>query len=983
MSNIFNDNAVKSSVSEYLKRKNSEGITDNLKDLLLNTIKEIKIPESEVTYQNLPEFIFKQRLYTYRPLELPSNESVKATDVLNARLIGILGAENVELSLPIGETSYIPTYKPSHETFEPHYAIINAVAYHTAKIIEELDPGQHPEKQSDIDVFISLGLELAQVANEVRFSTGTLEGQLRRFKEATNVRNGGKGHHKNKTFKEMRITMQQVLDMLIETLPLNNDEPEIALITNISGYFYTQEEAGAMGREDSLPKLPLSRAAGLPYIGKTKGQTVYENIALASTFVASVSKLIKDTEDGSTKAKGATDIASARPGMAAEEFSIEVLKLLSSDFWYMMCGLMFPKGERYDIESLNEKTRNIWNAPFVTHLLASMISDAPNSRILNVLNCDRFTPSLAKISLMQGGMNLFVTKILEFNDVTHFIYADNIYMYYPDSDEWFSVDLTKGEANATKEMAMTVAMYLLLMGWTDNEGNPLFNMTWAYIALFVIPNCVVDSIALIKNIFLKNPGQGSGNAWTFLINHVASTIVVDSWKRKGRPKPSEAQKMKEIMGDTGIDFKVELHKKDFVKSLRKARDESIHIKDKLKPRTIVEMDLLGYDVTHTEFGYTPILNKDRMLKSVVCPQPASGKFNTNIKKAVHKYIQSFALMTIGSWAYPPIYRAVEELTSNHWKTVLGLMASDEEDITPLMVEEITKSPFADIFELLNLEKPLHKQDWAETFYRTKPVETQVSKNRVPRQVTKDMQGNVNQKSIQLLKNRESGLFQTPAIEKVKSLMNLVYPEIQTKESAEKKLQRRGTTTKMLDVGMREAGYNTEAITDIWSRIYKGTLTPNQASLEHPKIPYMNFKTMSYIPPPFRQGILRNGIFEYVVGHAQSGDADDDMDDYEEKQRLGEKEGIEEFYKDSDMNLAATAYITKTEAILDTMLASTLADAPTPRQAKKVGEISDPFRHFGVMSGMKLGELAAKTGNMAFVPGRSKTQKRRENRNKRK
>nr|UOO01004.1 RNA-dependent RNA polymerase [Ballard Lake virus] len=716
MSDIFNQQGLKSKFSSIIKNENQAG--DDIRDVF-NSFTTVGVESVEdLDYSDLGTALQENGVKVFRPKPYDELVSVPFTEAASPRMLSLFGEQlgSGELSLPVGSGMFLPTYKPGHEIFPPLMTLANSLSFEYMHYIQgSSNPGNDAEVYRNIK-------DLLEIQGATRFSTGSLMGQVKRIAAGQDVAYGRNGHHKNKSFKELGITPYQVMGWLDEYMPIGEGEPEITLNNTLDHLIYTREEAELMGVPDSLPAITHNSAAGLPWLGKKKGEVAVSALVTANMLIKGTSRILKETlftgsnDPLESRKEGVADVTSKNRRRSAEQFSKQILEMITSEYSYTMMGLLFPKGERYlRAEHLN-KTRNIWSASYVTHLLGSTISDQPAKRMTNVLTSSSHTPSLAKFSPTQGGMDALINYILEATDIVELVYADNAYMYYPDEDTWYSIDLTKGEANCTRDVAMTTAMYLLTRGWTSGEGIPLYNYTWAYLALYMIPYTTVDSISVLKNFQIKNPGQGSGNPWTFLNNHVLTTILMNRWRAAGRPKPTE-HAIEKLASETGIDFKVELVVSDFRKKLLEAKAASTLVSDRMKPRIIVKMDMLGWDVTHTEYGYTPVLSKDRLFRSIGCPQPPSSTFNSNIAKQVHKYIQSVALLYVGGWAYPCIAQTIEGYALNYWNTIMSMLRNNPNyNLERALGKAIEASPYSEVIKLLNLTKPMHEQDYARVLY---------------------------------------------------------------------------------------------------------------------------------------------------------------------------------------------------------------------------------------------------------------------------
>jgi len=247
---------------------------------------------------------------------------------------------------------------------------------------------------------------------------------------------------------------------------------------------------------------------------------------------------------------------------------------------------------------------------------------------------------------------------------------------------YFSLDLEKGEANATPDIVQSVAYYLLTRGWVDEENNIRFSSTWAYFLTRIVPACVCDNIAIFLNMQLRFPGQASGNTWTFLINHFVTTKLRDAWLKAGTPRPGSEQ-WDAITKRTGVNIKVEQETPDFLSLYNKVIgstpntgllqdpqvDDSI---DPLGESYLVEalprlpLDLLGYDAvySHELKRFIPVLAADRFRPSAVWPRKTEKDLKVGLQFHLYSLIRYETLRIMGGWTDPLVDQALENLCSN-------------------------------------------------------------------------------------------------------------------------------------------------------------------------------------------------------------------------------------------------------------------------------------------------------------------------------
>ncbi|AAL13168.2 putative RNA-dependent RNA polymerase VP1 [Drosophila X virus] len=857
MSDIFNQQGLKSKFSNIVKNE-GQGDSD-----IREVFNELARPQAEVgrdiEYSELSQALNDNSVKVFRPQPYDELVNIPFIEAASPRMMALYGEllDSKDVSLPVGSGLHIPTYKPGHEVTPPLLTLPNSLSYEYMHYI-----ANSANDTWDKQIYETLKeLLVAQATN--RFSTGSLLGQVKRVAAGQDVAYGRKGHHKNKSFKEMGITPYRVMEWLDEYMPISDDEPEITLSNTLDWLVYTPEEAELMGVPDSLPDITQSSAAGLPWLGKKKGEVAVSALITANMLIKDVSQLLKENLfTGSNnpldpKKEGVAEVTTKNPRRAADQFSRQVLDRIIKEYSYTMMGLLFPKGERYAIADHLTKTRNIWSASYVTHLIGSTISDQPAKRMLNVLTSTSRTPSLAKFSPTQGGMEALINIILNATDIVELVYADNAYIYYPNEDIWYSIDLTKGEANCTRDVAMTTAMYLLTRGWTSKQGTPIYNYTWAYLALYGIPYMTVDSISVLKNFQIKNPGQGSGNPWTFLNNHVLTTILMNKWSEIGKPQPSP-DVIEKLASMTGIDFKVELVVTNFREKLIAASRHSIPTSNRVEPRTIVEMDMLGWDVTHTEFGFTPVLSKERLFKSIACPQPPSSTFQTSVAKQVHKYIQNVALLYVGAWAYPCIAQTIEGYALNHWNTINIMIRNKEYDLDKAIGKAVEASPFSEVISLLSLDRPMHEQNYAQVLYQQKTIEKKEAKPKVSNPLYKRDKETYHEYTTRMARMRINDDMVGPQWEPIINLVTKLYPREATGENQKSRESMTRVKIRGLLENMERQLESNGRSMDVW---YNAYLTGKKPSGVDKKL-----ATLLVLLAPKRTKKLPSGVYQKLLGY---------------------------------------------------------------------------------------------------------------------
>lgn len=277
MSDIFNQSNVKTSVKEYFDRLGSASAgRDNLQRIVAELIDPVPPAEDKTNYAALYELLKERRVPVFRPREILAIHPVQLDEVASEHLVSVFPGVD-EVQLPVGPEGFIPKYDPKHRTYERPAKTINALTYQTAELIR-----LYPEHK---DHYLESLIEIVGIYNRTVYSSGTLSGQIERLVAGIDVARGRNGHHKNKSLKELGLSIQDVVAMLRQTLPLDDAEPNLPLTHTIGEYLFNEGEQKLFGVSQWIPPLSMSSTAGLPYIGRTKGQCAVEAIICADTLL--------------------------------------------------------------------------------------------------------------------------------------------------------------------------------------------------------------------------------------------------------------------------------------------------------------------------------------------------------------------------------------------------------------------------------------------------------------------------------------------------------------------------------------------------------------------------------------------------------------------------------------------------------------------------------------------------------------------------
>lgn len=628
--------------------------------------------------------IFNEQL---RELQIAAIRNESPTDMYRV-------VPDMDIFVPIGPPR-VMSYSPKYYNKPFDKAVLNQITYYWLSV----DGYQH---------FGGTVRELSDVAKNTVLSTGTWQGQLERLSSMRSIRDGKDGFFKPRTLMQCDISIEEFAVALEETMPITFAQYEDKTRPKPKALQYLPVNYIEIVGDhiiDHLPAVRLKSTAGPPYpSGYKKGATVTSTVFMLTVFFQELAEvLLKNNEEDTKK------------GMRA----------LLDKFYYMACAYCFPKEERYDRDKLKTKTRNIMSMSYLTHLALSMVLEPVTQKTLNVLNCKttrlpcvrgkirlkhlqsrRPSPSLSKFSPWHGGMNEFLNKVISMmNDgdlFIDFVYADNWYVLYrndDDSYDYYSLDLTKSEANATPDLAQAVSYYLLTRGWSTRQYLG-FGPTWAYFMMNIAPALIVDNVLIFTNLQLQVPGQASGNTLTYQINTAVTTKARIAYYKyatdfvasrvktmdgeldrtvagKAFPRPDTNEFIK-IMESVGVNIKTELVIEQWDKKLMELQtntpakgplqDEEFEDIDTYiyEGPPILECDLLGYDVAYSNLlgGYVPVLAKQRLFASISYPKKTVEDLKDPLQYRAFRILRYETLRIMGAWAYPVINAGIRQVSSS-------------------------------------------------------------------------------------------------------------------------------------------------------------------------------------------------------------------------------------------------------------------------------------------------------------------------------
>lgn len=729
MSNLWNTSKAKHSFRSVIENTSEE---EKVEDMIPKFWKPVESTElsNRPTMRSLAKSLKDRNIPLYKARGIPTMVDVPATSVISPLLSTLMvpGARLRDtVKFPGGENDFIPTYL-NQDWYAENYdlPLLKQIMYRQITLGEEIIEGREHHMLTN-EPFLSL---LWKSAKTTSYGNGSLIGQVERLASMWRVKRGEDGYFPSRSLvsgydlSDSSLPLETLSKFFERYLPLG----PASSITYEGGWVGLTQRPSAYLKpydpntpEDSdydwLPQIRSDSSAGLPYAGKTKRETVTEALAIADQFMLILSSIIK---------KNLT-----APRRSALSKSNDELRQLLEDYWYLSCGMEFPKGERYEHSKWLTKTRNIWSSPFPTHLMMSMVSWPV---LLTSPNCLTFdTPSLYGFSPFHGGMDKFVTKLESADKPISFVYADNYYILHVSMEgkkTWYSLDLVRGESQTTKEDAQLLAYYLLTRGHITEEGNPAFSATWAFLALFILPNMCVDSSGLLGNIQFQIPGQGSGNSWTFLLNHLKVSLFDHRYmplvRGSTRDRPTD-DSFKKLCKSLGINFTIERVIENLDEEFAKCKNQA-KLPDYFSgvdypppdPPYNLELDLLGWSAVWSGNLnlWLPVLEAKRLAESIALPKgPANRKAdNTDyIIQNCYALARMEAARMVGAWQYWPVDIALreraQEIRSTLIKKRVGVNAvnramekavANQELAQLLMQEDIDLTKPVDSTVLVNL-----------------------------------------------------------------------------------------------------------------------------------------------------------------------------------------------------------------------------------------------------------------------------------------
>lgn len=719
-----------------------------------------KAPIDKFTAVLLDLHLKAYRIKVRKPVPIRVVTKVNVDGIINPEYIALLqhwqeldplrasNHEQVFANVPF-ETidTFIPRYFPSYNHSDIDEKVYRAIIYsYTMSDAFFTDPDN-----------IEFMKTLVDVAMNTVYSSGTLPGQMNRLKLGWETKTGSDGTYATKSNLDALsavgigggesdpATAYKVLSYYYPINPAyyykcTDDQSSTAWpgLYKPPSYFMNLEldEDGQFKNENRpitsyLPDF-YDTLAGVPYKqGDKKSREVLGIITMCDQFFNMLFLALKGFYDfKSGRLLTSNQMKKLTSPIAAER--VKGLQKVLEDFSFMGTSFLVPKAERMNRKEVKDgtKSRNIMAISSPTYVFQALVQKPVTQYQANYLISS--APNLLHFSPFHGGMDILVNKILGERNHIFLPYADNLYLLFKEPDEtftWFSLDLTKGETQSQTMDARNINQYLLTHGHVNEKGRPMFSSTWAYLATNLLPAFSVDGTAVVGNVQVQVPGLASGVYSTHVTNHYkASTTAYaylhmrdKDWHDIGvtkHPRPG-SDGWNKLCRVLGVKWKIEREITDVKKKLTSLPDRvplvgimSSDTEDYSK--TVfpsVDLDLLGWSVTYSNIlkAYVPILAKERIIASVLYPNPSALKFlETQLKhvdakkrgefiRNLAKMVTNTAMMAVGGWAYGPMAWGLESylksLRFNHAKMMREFQIFSHEYVKLVESEVLFTSEF--------------------------------------------------------------------------------------------------------------------------------------------------------------------------------------------------------------------------------------------------------------------------------------------------
>lgn len=779
MSNIFNESDVATSFYKALqiniRNKAPAEVTPSnvLDELVVDTFNKTYLTPADAA-----ELALKKRLKIFQPLGIKELKDIPWRNVITPEsVLGELCAAQEEVSgtqlsltLPAG-ASITPKYNSIYHLSAATKGRMSSLLYDLGRYAVEAASPEHRDEA------IELVRDVTKIYRTMSYSNGSMSAQIERLSQVYDVAHGRssskayKGKfNENRNPSDYGYSVEKIAELLDVSMPITKLPPAShpGLHGSLSTLLVSEESAMEFIRADEAYTTPLDgirrhKQAGPPFDRAEKGDVILEAMLLANMLIDKLATWLKDP------AHVIEPRVRKKNNETMKDYK-SFYDMIYDRTPYLFMGVVSPKAERYVTKELGTKVRNIINASFITHMIVSAVVDPFKHHKATAITHD--TPNLMGASFTQGGMNIFIEKLLALKYTPgsvpkgtykhyDFIYADNWYRWSEaDGGTWQSLDLHKGEANVTREVMKSVLFYFLTRGWrrpakgwgpTDKQdiNLPRFSRTWSVLALEVIPTLLVDARGILGNMQIKIPGQLSGNKITGETNHAATSIYVDLYNKTfPGGEPASDERLHVISKRSGIDIKIELDNRGVISKLNNLKKLAPTNPKSTTIWPIVKFDLLGWDVSYRpNYGYVPILARDRLLPMVVIPKqngkesaPPSQQVkraSINFAKALSSYSANVAALMTGGFAYPGIRENLEAICKHQFNVLKSVKdryaevdtaseADHDRDVREVFDRVQAKLETQALQEDLGItfetffSDPLHERDLLQVMYGPKP-----------------------------------------------------------------------------------------------------------------------------------------------------------------------------------------------------------------------------------------------------------------------
>lgn len=302
-----------------------------------------------------------------------------------------------------------------------------------------------------------------------------------------------------------------------------------------------------------------------------------------------------------------------------------------NDRKWMFLVFMKNKAEVYAEADFVKKTRNYFPVSQGVHLPAQMVFAATTKNWPNYQE-NKKSKSLLGFKFYRGGMEAFIQSLRNEKSMISLVYSDNLYIYDPVVDKFYSKDGSKMEGSTNLETSRIVCNFI-------RKRIPTISSGWDKYLVNLMPSLATENVAVWYNQLIPTPFLGSGSQGTVYYNTFMMAMATKHLHTLKKYPGDEA--IEDIAAQSGVFLTHECEA-----SLRD-----------IPYGKVVQLDFLGYDIVRLDpaiYGFDavfPILNYKRLLKACCFFKNDVGAKLSTAGKAAIKVIKAKSLFYLGGWFY--------------------------------------------------------------------------------------------------------------------------------------------------------------------------------------------------------------------------------------------------------------------------------------------------------------------------------------------